>query len=164
MAARPGPTKGIADMAVPPSTAPTSTARLVAGQVMRPPATTVEHSAHVAAAAYLMKKSHDNALVVISDAAARRPITMICDSDVTQAVADGRDLEETRITDLHLSEVVTFTPDTPVPEVAERMLETSVAYAPVVEDGRLVGLVDLAVVCGALLTDRRARGLRDDEV
>jgi hypothetical protein len=43
------------------------------------------------------------------------------------------------------------------------MLETRVAYAPVVEDGRLVGLVDLAAVCGALLTDRRSHGLRDDE-
>jgi CBS domain-containing protein len=150
-------------MAVPPSPAPTSTGPLVAAQVMRPPVTTVEHSAHVAAAAYLMKKSHDNALVVISDDAERRPITMICDSDVTQAVADGRDLEEARITDLHLGAVVSFSPDTPVPQVAERMLESSVAYAPVVEDGRLVGLVDLAAVCGALLTDRRARGLRDDE-
>ncbi|MGY1593352.1 CBS domain-containing protein [Geodermatophilus sp. SYSU D00708] len=150
-------------MAVPPSPAPTSTGPLVAAQVMRPPVTTVERSAHVAAVAYLMKKSHDNALVVISDDGERRPITVICDSDVTQAVADGRDLEETRITDLHLGEVVTFTSDTPVPQVAERMLETRVAYAPVVEEGRLVGLVDLAVVCGALLTDRRSHGLRDDE-
>ncbi|MGY1689696.1 CBS domain-containing protein [Geodermatophilus sp. SYSU D01105] len=151
-------------MSAPPFRVPTSTGRLVAGQVMRPPVTTVERSAHVAAVAYLMKKSHDNALVVISDDAQRRPIAVICDGDVTQAVADGRDLEETRITDLHLAEVVAFTPDTPVPEVAERMLETHVAYAPVVEDGRLVGLVDLAVVCGALLLDRRARGLPDDEV
>jgi CBS domain-containing protein len=150
-------------MSVRPSPAPTGTAPLVAGEVMRPPVTTVERSAHVAAVAYLMKRSHDNALVVISDDVERRPIAVICDSDVTQAVADGRDLEQTRITDLHLAEVVAFPPDTPVPEVAERMLDSRVAYAPVVEDGRLVGLVDLAVVCGALLTDRRARGLPDDE-
>jgi CBS domain-containing protein len=133
---------------------PTTTGHLSVSQVMRPPVTTVERSAHVAAAAYLMKKSHDNALVVITDGVTPEPITMICDSDVTQAVADGRDLEQARITDLRLPEMVTVAPDTPVPEAAERMLAMGVVYSPVVEDGRLVGLVDIAGICRALLTER----------
>jgi CBS domain-containing protein len=136
---------------------PTTTGDLSVSQVMRPPVMTVERSAHVAAVAYLMKKSHDNALVVITDGASREPVTMICDSDVTMAVAEGRDLERARITDLHLPEMVTVTPDTPVPEAAERMLAASVVYSPVVEDGRLVGLVDLAGLCRALLSERDAR-------
>ncbi len=132
----------------------TTTGHLTVGEVMRPPATTVERDAHVAAAAYLMKKSHDNALVVIGDWASRRPVTMICDSDVTLAVAEGRDLEQTRISDLRLPEMVTLTPDTPVPEAAQRMLAAGVVFSPVVVDGELVGLVDMSGICRALMSER----------
>jgi CBS domain-containing protein len=139
----------------------TSTLDLTVREVMRPAVTTVERGAHVAAAAYLMKKSHDNALVVLTDGASRVPVTLVCDSDVTQAVADGRDLEETRLTDLALPEMVGLPPDLSVPEAAERMLRVSAAYAPVVEDGALVGLVDLAVLCRGLLIGRRQARLAD---
>lgn len=135
---------------------PTSTGHVTAGDVMRPPVTTVERDAHLAAAAYLMKRSHDNALVVVRDGAAREPVTLVCDGDITQAVADGRDLEQTRLTALRLPELVLLEPGTPVPEAAERMLDAHVAYAPVVDGGRLVGLIDLALLCRALLTERTA--------
>jgi CBS domain-containing protein len=132
----------------------TSTVPVPVSQVMRPPVTTVERDAHVAAAAYLMKKSHDNALVVIADGAGREPVTLICDSDVTQAVADGRDLEQVRVNQLPLPQMVLLAPDTPVDEAARRMLAADVAYAPVVDGGQLVGVVDLAGVCRGLLGER----------
>ncbi|TKJ16581.1 CBS domain-containing protein [Blastococcus sp. CCUG 61487] len=134
----------------------TTTAGLTVADVMRPPVTTVERDAHVAAAAYLMKKKHDNALVVVTDGVDCRPVTLICDGDITQAVADGRDLEKTRLTSLQLPELVVVSPDTSIPDATERMLATRVAYAPVVDDGRMVGLIDLALLCRALLTERRA--------
>ncbi len=134
---------------------PTTIPDLTVREMMRPAVTTVERTAHVAAAAYLMKKSHDNALVVLTDGASRVPVTLVCDGDITQAVADGRDLEQTRLTDLDLPEMVGLTPDTPVPEAAERVLRAGVAYAPVVEDGGLVGLVDLAALCRGLLIGRQ---------
>ena len=128
---------------------------LTVRDVMRPAVTTVERDAHIASAAYLMKRSHDNALVVITDGASRVPVTLVCDSDVTQAVADGRNPEETRLNQLSLPEMVGLAPGLTVPEAAERMLRVSAAYAPVVEDGRLLGLVDLAALCRGLLTERR---------
>lgn len=128
---------------------------LTVREVMRSAVTTVERTAHVAAAAYLMKRSHDNALVVLADSTSRVPVTLVCDGDVTQAVADGRDPERIRLVDLDLPVMVELSPDTPVPEAAERMLQASVAYAPVVEDGALVGLVDLAALTRGLLTGRR---------
>src|SRR6185312_15946232 len=71
------------------------------GALMRPATTTVEPDAHVASAAWLMKRAHDSALVVTSDDG-RVPIAVITDADVSQAVADGRDLNDTRINQLHL--------------------------------------------------------------
>jgi CBS domain-containing protein len=120
-------------------------------EVMRPPVTTVELTAHLAGAAFLMKRAHDGALVVIDDHVERRPVALLCDGDITQAVADGKDPEQTRISDLGLPPPVVVGPAETVQEAAERMLSQGLAYLPVVEDGRLLGLVDLTLVCRSLL-------------
>jgi CBS domain-containing protein len=63
-------------------------------------ATTVELHAHVAAAAYLMHRTHATALVVITSDASRRPIAIITDTDIAQMVADGGDINQTYIDEL----------------------------------------------------------------
>ena len=120
------------------------------GAVMRSATTTVEPDAHVASAAWLMKRANDSALVVTSDDG-RVPIAVITDADVSQAVADGRDLNDTRINQLHLRRPTVVQPGTSVAEAAERMLELTTQHLPVMDDGRLVGLVDMVAVCRALL-------------
>jgi CBS domain-containing protein len=126
----------------------------IVGALMRAATTTIDPDSHVASAAYLMKRAHDSALVVTSGDG-RLPIAVITDADVSQAVADGRDLNDTRINQLHLSRPVVVSPGTSVAEAAERMLELSVMHLPVIEDGQLVGLVDMAAVCRALLDGGR---------
>lgn len=125
--------------------------RLPVGEVMRPPVTTVESTAHLAGAAYLMKRARDGALVVLSDPDSRRPVAMLCDADIAQAVADGKDPEQTRVTDLHRPDPLSVGPEVTVADAAELMLSRGEQYLLVVEDGRLVGLVDLAQVCRVLL-------------
>lgn len=134
---------------------------LTVRDVMRTAVPTVERTAHVAAAAYLMKRWRGAALVVLTDGTSRVPATLVCDFDITRAVADGLDPERTRLVDLDLPEMVGLAPDTPVPEAAERMLQAAAAYAPVVEDGRLAGLVDLSALCRGLLSGRRRDRLAD---
>ncbi|RBY79124.1 CBS domain-containing protein [Blastococcus sp. TF02-09] len=134
---------------------------LVVRDVMKTAVPTVERTAHVAAAAYLMKRWRGSALVVLTDGTSRVPATLVCDFDVTRAVADGRDPERTRLADLDLPEVVVLSPGTPVAEAAQRMLEAAASYAPVVEDGRLVGLVDLPALCRGLLSGRPQKRMAD---
>jgi CBS domain-containing protein len=117
---------------------------------MRSATTTIEPDSHVASAAYMMKQAHDSALVVTSDDG-RVPIAVITDADVSQAVADGRDLNDTRINQLHLSRPAVVSPGTSVAEAGERMLELRLMHLPVMDDGQLVGLVDMAAVCRVLL-------------
>jgi CBS domain-containing protein len=126
----------------------------IVGALMRAATTTIDPDSHVASAAYLMKRAHDSALVVTSGDG-RLPIAVITDADVSQAVADGRDLNDTRINQLRLSRPVVVSPGTSVAEAAERMLELSLMHLPVIEDGQLVGLVDMAAVCRALLDGGR---------
>lgn len=67
--------------------------------VMRPKATTVEPNDHAAAAAYLMKHAGATALVIV-DAVTGQPAGIITETDITHAVANGKNLDEVRIHDL----------------------------------------------------------------
>jgi CBS domain-containing protein len=125
--------------------------QVTVGHLMRPPTTTVEPDSHIASAAYLMKRAGDSALVVTTDQENRLPIAVITDADISQAVADGRNPNDTRIHQLELPPPLTVDPDTPVTSAAEQMLEASRQHVTVVRDGRLMGLVDIAAVCRALL-------------
>jgi CBS domain-containing protein len=120
--------------------------RLTVAGLMRCPTTTVETRAHLAAAAYLMKRSNDSALVVTADdGTGQHPLAVITDADVSQAVADGRDLEDTRIDELDLPDLVAVPPDTSVAAAAERMLEMALQHLPVVRDER--ARTEAATVC-----------------
>jgi CBS domain-containing protein len=114
--------------------------------VMRPPTTTIEPDAHLAAAAYLIKHNHDTALLVVNDDA-HEPIGMITDHDITKAVAHGRNLEETRIRQIVHGKPVTAEADVSIGEATRLMLAAGLHHLPVVEDRRLIGVVDLADIC-----------------
>ena len=116
--------------------------------VMRPAVTTIEPGAHLAGAAYLMKHSGDNALVVTANS---RPVAMVTDTDISQAVADGRNPEEVRISDLPRREPIVVTPDTDVLTATRTMLLHRIHHLPVVDDDRLVGIVDLTDLCRPLV-------------
>src|SRR3954454_18535571 len=94
----------------------------IVGAYMRSATTTIEPDSHVASAAYMMKRAHDSALVVTSGDG-RVPIAIITDADLSQPVADGHDLNDTRINQLPLSRPVVVPTSTSVAEAGERMLE-----------------------------------------
>jgi CBS domain-containing protein len=138
------------DAPITPAVSPASSQHVTVAEVMRPATTSVESRAHLAAAAYLMKRSGDSALVVMSDDE-RRPIAIVTDADVAQAVADGRNLEETRISDVEKGPPVEVGPDASVVDAARTMLLHRIHHLPVVDGDRLVGIIDMAAACGALL-------------
>ena len=125
------------------------------GVLMRSPATTVEADAHVASAAYLLKHAGAGALVVTADDLGLMPIAVLTDAEVSQAVADGRSLEDTRINQLRLPRPAAVSPKTSLTEAAERMLGAALHHLPVVDDGRLVGVIGVDEVCRALLQQSR---------
>jgi predicted transcriptional regulator len=64
--------------------------------VMRPPLTTADQDDHAAAAACLVKHADASALMV-PPAHTGQPIGIITEKGIAHAVADGKDLEQTRI-------------------------------------------------------------------
>jgi len=119
--------------------------------VMRPAVTTVERQAHLAAAAFLMHRAGDSAVVITAGPQNPQPVAVITESDITATVAEGRDVNEVRIGELIGKEPVMIGPDATVGAAAELMLSHGIRHLPVVEDDRLVGIVDIADACRALL-------------
>jgi predicted transcriptional regulator len=62
--------------------------------------TTVGQYDHVAAATYLMKHAGTPALTVLDGHQSNQPIGCITETDIAAAMAQGKDLNETRIRDL----------------------------------------------------------------
>jgi CBS domain-containing protein len=134
-----------------PSAAPH--APVTAADVMRPALTTVEPNDHVAAAAYLMRHAGATALIVVDDEGTKRPKGLITDADIVEAVADGKDVNEIRIHDLMTMSPKVIPAATSIPDAARSMLSGRFRHLPVVDgNGSLLGIVDIADVCGALLT------------
>ena len=132
------------------------------GELTRPP-TRVEAEAHLAAAAYLLHRSGDSALVVTADATGD-PIALLSATDVSRAVAEGRDLESTRV-----RQVVTGPPrrveaDLPARDAARVMLLHRVMQLLVCRGDRVLGVADLADVCREVLASQEAAVLPRPQV
>jgi CBS domain-containing protein len=121
-----------------------------AGDIMRSPLTTVEQNDHVAAAAYLMKHAGATAVTVL-DPRTSQPVGIITEADIAHAVADGKDVNTTRIYEMMTTRPTVIHATTSIREAAEVMTSGHFRHLPVVGDAGLVGIVDISDVCLALL-------------
>jgi CBS domain-containing protein len=125
-------------------------APVTAGDIMRTPLTTVEQNDHVAAAAYLMKHAGATAITVL-DPRTGEPAGIITEADIAHAVADGRDVNSTRIYELMTTRPTVINTTTSIRDAAKVMTRGHFRHLPVVGDAGLVGIVDITDVCSALL-------------
>ena len=121
-----------------------------AADIMRPALTTVDQNDHIAAAAYLMKHAGTTALMVL-DARTGEPAGIITEADIAHAVADGKDVDTTRIQALMTARPTVINTTTSVRDAAKVMASGHFRHLPVVGDAGLVGIVDITDVCRALL-------------
>ena len=125
---------------------------VTAGDIMRPALTAVEPNDHLAAAAYLMKHKDASALVVVDGAEVGRPVGVITEADIVQAVADGKNLNDVRILALMTSDPTVVRTTTSVHEAARAMVAGRFRHLPVVgNDDHLRGMIDILEICDALL-------------
>ena len=82
------------------TTAASTRSRRRAGMTTIAASTTVDQFDHAAAATYLMKHAGTTALAVLDGQRSDQPIGCITETDIAVAIAQGKDLNETRIRDL----------------------------------------------------------------
>jgi CBS domain-containing protein len=96
-------------------------------------------SASVVDAARLMRAEHIGSLPVIED---ERLVGMITDRDITtRVVAESAAPETTSVGDVYSRDLISVEPNRDLEEALELMARHQVRRLPVVESGRLVGMV-----------------------
>jgi CBS domain-containing protein len=138
----------MAEASTPDSSRPRHPATV--GEIMEPALTTAQITDHIAAAAYLMKHASATALVVL-DAETDRPIGIVTDTDVSHVVADGKNVNDARISDVMTRDPTVVGTTTSLREAAELMTRGHFRHLPVVDDSGLAGIVDISALCRALL-------------
>lgn len=75
---------------------------------------------------------------------------IVTERDVMKAVARGLDLATTPVNAIMTATVATVEPATPVTEAARQMAERWIRHLPVVENGRVIGMVSQRDLCAVL--------------
>jgi len=121
----------------------------VAG-ILRPPLTTVGQHDHVAAAAYLMKHAGTTALIV-ADAQTGQPTGIITETEITHAIADGKDTNDIWVDTVMTTRPAIITTTTSISDAAKIMTARHLRHLPVDGDTGTLGIVDITDVCQALI-------------
>jgi CBS domain-containing protein len=101
-------------------------------------------SASVVEAARLMREQHIGSLPVTED---ERLVGMITDRDITtRVVAESAVPESTSVGDVYSRDLISVEPNSDLEEALRLMARHQVRRLPVVENGRLVGIVAQADV------------------
>lgn len=89
-------------------------------------------------AAEIMSRNRIGSLIVMDKG---RPVGIITEGDISRAVARGVNLSTCPIRDLMSKNLVTIGPEARVEEAAKLMAEARVKKLPVVDEGKLIGIV-----------------------
>jgi CBS domain-containing protein len=115
--------------------------------VMTPSPRTVQASSPAVEAAKLMQQADAGMIPVVDD---DRLMGTVTDRDIVmRVVAAGKDPQSTTAGEIASSDVVTVEPDQDLDEALSLMARHQIRRLPVIEDGRLVGVLAQADVARA---------------
>jgi CBS domain-containing protein len=113
-------------------------------------------SASVVEAARLMREEHIGSVPITDDDTL---VGMITDRDITtRVVAEAADPKTTSVGDVYSRDLISVEPDKDLEEAVQLMARHQVRRLPVVENGRLVGIVAQADIALALRENETKTG------
>jgi CBS domain-containing protein len=116
----------------------------------------ISPSASVVEAAQLMREGHIGSLPITDD---ETLIGMITDRDITtRVVAEAADPTKISVGDVYSRDLVSVEPDQDLEDALRLMARHQIRRLPVVEDGKLVGIVAQADIALALKEDEKKTG------
>ena len=123
---------------------------------------TIEPNTHVLAASKLLAERRIGALVVTG--ADRRVVGIVSERDIVQRLAvQGASALDLPLNEVMTRKVMTCNPADTISSVMERMTEGKFRHLPVVDQGRLIGIVSIGDVVKHRLEEmeREQSALRD---
>jgi CBS domain-containing protein len=118
------------------------------GDVMRVRVVTVDPDASARTAVLRMLEEGVGSVAVCDGG---RLVGIFTERDVLRLAGHGDSLDDVRIGDVMTTELTRVSPDTAIIDAAALMGERRIRHLPVVEDDRLLGLVGIRDVLGALV-------------
>lgn len=113
---------------------------------------TIEPGGRVADAVATMAAQNLGSLVVIDGG---RMTGMLTFHELLQALAKrGGSLGDLKVSDVMVRDPVTATPDMEVNDLRRTMLETGARYLPVMQEGKLLGVISFRDVAKAVLEEQ----------
>lgn len=111
-------------------------------EAMTPSPRMLSQHANVEAAARLMREENVGAIVICDDAEA--VCGMVTDRDIVlRVIAEGRSPVDTRLKDICTPDPACLPPSAEITEAVQLIREKAIRRVPIVDDGRLVGIVSL---------------------
>ena len=128
-------------------------------ELMTPNPTVVKPEDTAAQAATLMKQEDCGALPVVANG---KLVGIITDRDiVVRAVAAGKDPRSTKISEIMSSDPDTISPDASDDDAEKLMAKSQVRRLPVVENGKLVGILVTAQLARRGNTDELGETIKE---
>jgi CBS domain-containing protein len=113
---------------------------MIVKEVMNRNVKTVRPEDTVKDAAKIMNESYIGALVVVSGTG--EVVGIVTERDIlSDVVAIGKNADEVKISEIMTPNIITITPDKTLEEAADVMTDNKIKKLPVVDKGRLVGIV-----------------------
>ena len=113
---------------------------------------TIEPTGRAVDAVARMASENLGSLVVMEGA---RMVGLLTFHELLRAMAArGGSLADTRVGDIMVRDPVTATPDMEVNDLRRTMLESGARYLPVVQDGKLLGVISFRDVAKAVLEEQ----------
>jgi len=113
---------------------------------------TIEPAGLAAEAAKTMADENLGSLVVMDQG---RMVGLLTFHEILRAMAAGGGaLGKARVADTMMRDPVTATPDMEVNDLRRTMLDTGARYLPVVQDGKLIGVISFRDVAKAVLEEQ----------
>lgn len=106
--------------------------------IFHPAVACLDPAATLAAAARLMRAGEFGSVAIYDG---DRLAGILTEADVVRGIAERRDAETTPVAQMMSAEPVTIGPDDDTAEAALRMVKGGFRHLPVVEEGRLVGML-----------------------
>ena len=106
--------------------------------IMRERVVTVDSSRSISDAARVMSNNKVGSLVIVKNG---KPVGIVTREDIVNAVANGKDIRKSKLSDLKQEKFITAKPTDDLKRVVEVMVEEGVSRVPVLDKGRLVGIL-----------------------
>ncbi len=107
-------------------------------EIMKKYVVTVEPDVTVSDAAKIMSNNRIGSVVILKE---KKPVGIVTTEDITGVVAKGMDPKKVRARDLKRRVFITASPDADILDVTRKMVKSGVKRIPIVERGKLVGIV-----------------------